>query len=261
MSLQTSASNEVHRAVIDGLLSVTIDRAEKRNALSLNVLEDLRRIFTDAASDPTVRVALITGAGAKAFSAGGDLGELMNHRKPDDAEALARHGKRALDAVRFFPVPVIARLNGVALGGGAELALACDLRFAAPHAGLGFVHGRLRISAPWGGGADLLRLVGPSKALRLMATAAIVDSNEAQALGIFDLVCPSEDAFETWFDQQVAVFLRQPRSLLRAYKSMVNAPRFPDAREAERLQREQFCELWCHDDHWNAVAELRGRGS
>jgi enoyl-CoA hydratase len=261
MTLEFSASDDVRHSIDDGVLWVTIDRPEKRNPLSLGVLERLRCIFSSAADDEDIRVAVVTGAGSKAFSAGGDITELSRVRSRDDAEMLSQHGTAALDAVRRFPIPVIARLNGLALGGGAELALACDMRYAATAAKLGFVHGRLCISAPWGGGEDLVRLVGPSRAVHLMATAAILTSEEARALGLIELVCPEELEFESWFEERVAVFRRQPRRLLYTFKAIARAPRGGDAAETARRIREQFAQLWCHDDHWDALARADGAGS
>jgi enoyl-CoA hydratase len=256
MSIQFSPSNDVRHALVDGVLSVVVDRPEKRNALSLGVLDSLRRIFTDAASDSRISVAVLTGAGSKAFSSGGDLAELSLYRAREEADAISRHGRAALDAIRFFPVPVMARLNGVALGGGAELALACDLRFASSSSTFGFVHGRLRISPPWGGSKDLVRIVGAAKALRLLATAAILDAEEAQAIGLLDLVCPKDRSFETWFEERFSEFRGQPRQLMRAYKAIVISSRIPACAEADALETEHFSELWCHEDHWNAVAQL-----
>ena len=202
MTIEVSTSNDVRRDLGGGVLSVTINRAEKRNPLSLGVLDSMRRIFTDAADDPAITVAVVTGAGSKAFASGGDLAELSAYRTREEAEAISRHGKAALDAIRLFPVPVVARLNGVALGGGAELALACDLRYASADSSFGYIHGRLRISPSWGGGKDLVRAVGPAKALQLMATAAIVDANEAHALGVIDQVCPRNTPFDAWFEDR-----------------------------------------------------------
>jgi enoyl-CoA hydratase len=256
MSIQFSPSDDVRHALIDGVLSVMVDRPEKRNPLSLGVLDRLRRIFTDTANNALVSVAVLTGAGSKAFSAGGDLAELSNYRGRDDADALSRHGKAALDAIRFFPVPVIARWNGVALGGGAELALACDLRFASASSKFGFVHGRLRISPPWGGSKDLVRIVGAAKALRLLATAAILNAEEGEAMGLIDLVCPKEREFDAWFEERLLEFRKQPPQLMRAYKAITLSSRTPESTEAERLETDRFCELWCHEDHWNAVAQL-----
>ena len=260
MSLQFSPSSDVRHDIADGVLRVTIDRAEKRNPLSLGALDYLRRIFTEAATHSDIKVAVITGAGTKAFSSGGDLSELMAVRNLEDAEALSRHGKAALDAIRWFPVPVIARLNGSALGGGAELALACDLRYADSSATLGFVHGRLRIPPAWGGGKDLLRAVGPARALHLMATAAILTAKDGHALGLIELVCPKDVAFDAWFDQQIGTFQDLPRQLLQAQKSIANASRMPNPADEHR-EIKQFCELWCHEDHWNAVADFEGRRS
>jgi len=258
MTIEVSTSNDVRRDLGGGVLSVTINRAEKRNPLSLGVLDSMRRIFTDAADDPAITVAVVTGAGSKAFASGGDLAELSAYRTREEAEAISRHGKAALDAIRLFPVPVVARLNGVALGGGAELALACDLRYASADASFGYIHGRLRISPSWGGGKDLVRAVGPAKALQLMATAAIVDANEAHALGVIDQVCPRNTPFDAWFEERMAALSQQPRALMRACKSIALAARTPPGGEADRLETEHFTELWCHDDHWNAVARRAG---
>jgi enoyl-CoA hydratase len=260
MTLEYSPSDDVRHSIDDGVLWVTIDRAEKRNPLSLGVLERLRYVFSRAADDENIRLAVVTGAGSEAFSAGGDITELSMVRSRDDAEMLSLLGTAALDAVRRFPVPVIARMNGVALGGGAELALACDMRYAATAAKLGFVHGRLRISAPWGGGADLVRLAGPSRALHLMATGAVLSAAAAHALGLIELVCPQELEFESWFEERVTVCRRQPRRLLCTFKAIAHAPRDGDAAETARRVREQFAQLWCHDDHWDALARAAGVG-
>jgi enoyl-CoA hydratase len=255
MSLHFARSDDVRHTVDDGVLFVTIDRAEKRNPLSLGVLDSIRRIFTEAASDMRINVAVITGAGAKAFASGGDLTELSGYRSRENAEALSCHGKVALDAVRLFPVPVIARLNGVAFGGGAELALACDLRFASSSCKFGFIHGRLCISPAWGGGNDLVRLVGPAKALRLMASAAVLGAEEGLVTGVIDLACPKDASFDMWFEEQLSMLRKQPRQVMRAYKAIANSSRSSDRSEAERRETEHFAEAWIHEDHWNAVAE------
>ena len=259
MTFSFSRSDDVRHVIVDGVLRVTIVRPEKRNPLSLGVLDSLRTVFTAAAADPQIHVAVLTGAGDKAFASGGDLEELAQYRSREDAEAFSRHGKSALDAIRLFPVPVIARLNGLSLGGGAELALACDLRFAAASAKIGFIHGRLCISPSWGGGNDLVRLLGPAKALRIMATADIFDANTAVSLGLVDGVCPADRTFDDWFEEQLALFSRQPRQVLRTQKAIANAGQASGRLEADRCETRHFGEVWAHEDHWNAVAAFEQR--
>ena len=256
MSIQFLSSNDVRHSLADGVLTVIIDRPEKRNALSMGVLESLRCIFTDAAGDSRISLAVLTGSGSKAFCSGGDLAELSGYRKREDAEALAQHGKAALDAIRLFPVPVVARLNGVALGGGAELALACDIRFASTSSKIGFVHGRLRIPPPWGGGKDLVRIVGASKALRLLATAKVLDALECRAMGLIDLLCDEGLPFDTWFAERLSELRGQSRQLMVALKTIASSSRTARYEEADRLETQYFSELWCHDDHWKAVGDL-----
>ena len=116
-----------------GLLRLTLNRERQHNALSFALLDELRGCLEGYAENPSVKCVILTGAGNKSFCAGGDLHELDGMRSLEQAREVSRIGRRALDAVRYFPVPVAAALNGAALGGGAELALACDVALAAVH--------------------------------------------------------------------------------------------------------------------------------
>ncbi|MBT3305185.1 MAG: enoyl-CoA hydratase/isomerase family protein [Alphaproteobacteria bacterium] len=243
----------------DGVITVTIDRPEKRNALSREVLSDLAATFTAAAKDASVKAAVVTGAGDKSFAAGGDLKDLESIRTRDDARAMADDAKLAFETIRRFPVPVLAALNGDALGGGAELAVACDFRLFAHHARIGFVQGRLNISTAWGGGVDLIRLVGPAVGLRLLSRSEMVAGSDAVAIGLGDAVAfPGQP-----LDDLVANFLvplkAQAPQALRAFKAMATAARFGDPRaDMLRLETETFSETWVHDDHWAAAEALLG---
>lgn len=254
-SLRVEPSNEVDCILKDGLLTVTINRPEKRNPLSLGVLESLRRAFESHSDDAELRLAIVTGAGAKAFASGGDLGELSAYRTRAEAEAFSLHGKAALSAIRGFPVPVVARVNGVALGGGAELALACDVRLAASHAKIGLIHGRLKIAPSWGGGHDLMRLVGPSRGLMLLSEATVLGAPEALGAGLFDDVCPHESDFEAWFEQRIEKLRENPPQVMRAFKAATG--RLRGRVEADELETENFSAAWAHDDHWAAVEQLK----
>src|SRR5579872_215309 len=135
------------------ILTVTINRPETRNALSRPLIAELAATFTAWGAREDLVVAVLTGAGNKAFASGGDLKELSAVRSQAQALSFATEARSQLDAIRRFPVPVVAVLNGDALGGGAELALACDLRIAAPHARIGLLQARHNIATAWGGGS------------------------------------------------------------------------------------------------------------
>src|SRR5690606_19137494 len=130
---------------------------------------------------PDTRLIVLSGAGDRYFAAGGDLRDLATVRDEAATLAMAGQARAALDAVRECPVPVVAYLNGDAIGGGAELALACDLRLQASQA-------RLAITSAWGGGTDLCRLVGGARAMRMMARSELVDAQQALAWGLADAV-------------------------------------------------------------------------
>jgi len=247
-------SDEVLAAVEGPLLRVTLNRPQKRNPLSRGVLARLREIFEAHAADTSLCIALLSGAGDKSFAAGGDLRDLEQVTTPEDARALYDLGNRAFHAIRGFPVPVVAALNGIAIGGGAELAVACDLRIAAAQAKIGFVQGTLNISSAWGGGNDLVAIVGPARGLRLMAEATVLGAREAMGAGLVDLVADEGEDFAAFVARFLAVWLRQKPQVMRAFKWQAAARKLGLVRgDAEARDRELFAAAWCHDDHWSAA--------
>lgn len=243
----------------NGVITVTINRPEKRNALSREVLAKLAATFTDAASDYGLKAAVVTGAGDKSFAAGGDLKDLESVRTRDDARAMADGAKQAFEAIRRFPVPVVAALNGDALGGGAELAVACDFRIFAHHARIGFVQGRLNISTAWGGGVDLMRLVGPAVGLRLLSRSELITGPDAISIGLGDATASTDQSLADLVADFLEPIKTQVPQALRAFKAVAMAARVgaphPDML---KLETETFSETWVHDDHWRAAEAFLG---
>jgi len=171
-----------------GGLGVLTIRGGRENRLSLEALESLADEVERLAADSDVRVVAIIGAGRRIFSGGADLesvGEL------DGAQVTGR-GSRACDRIAAAPVPTVALLNGHAVGGAIDLALACDWRLAAPGIKLRFIHNELGYCPPWGGAQRLGRLLPAGVALRLFATCELISSDEARSLGIVDAVVPGD---------------------------------------------------------------------
>lgn len=238
----------------DGVLDAVISRPDKRNALSRALLAELKSVFADFAPVADLRVAVLRGAGDRSFAAGGDLRDLSEVRTPEQARRMAEDIYDALDAIRLFPVPVVAALNGDALGGGAELAVACDFRVAASHAHIGFIQGRLNIATAWGGGADLMRLVGTTKALRLLAASERVEAMAARELGLVDAVGAPGEPLQAVIDRFIAPFLQQAPQVLRAFKALASGFRkgLPGTALRE-IEVRHLVETWVHSDHWRAA--------
>ena len=241
-------------SVEDGVLRVVINRPAKRNPLSRTVLAQLRETFDAHRDDATLVLAVLRGAGEKSFAAGGDLRDFELLRSHDEARALFDLGNAAFNAIRQFPVPVVAALNGLALGGGAELAAACDYRIAAPQAKIGFVQGTLDIPTAWGGASDLAVIVGPSTALGLLADARVLDAQAALRMGLVDAVVADAAEFDAAVEHLLVPWRRQKPQVMRAFKSAVAASKLGVPREAADLRdRELFAAAWCHADHWAAA--------
>lgn len=182
---------ETVRIEQDGrVATLVIDRPEKRNALNAVVRRELVEALGRLRDDPAIRVVVITGAGEKAFIAGADIGEFAERTPIDQRNAMAP--PRVFDVVASYPKPTIAMINGFALGGGCELAIACDIRIAAKSARLGQPEIRLGILPGGGGTQRLPRLVGAGRAMRLILTGELIDATEAERIGLVDRVV--EDA-------------------------------------------------------------------
>jgi len=175
----------------DGTCTVKINRPDKLNALNHQTIEELEAAFGALRTDPQVKGVIVTGAGDKAFVAGADISELAG-LSPLDARALARHGQRVFDRIEGLGKPVIAAINGFALGGGCELALACHVRIASENARIGTPEVKLGLMCGYGGTQRLTRLVGRGRALELLLTGEMVDAQEAHRIGLVNRVVPSE---------------------------------------------------------------------
>ena len=177
--------------VDDHVATVTLNRPRVLNALNRQVFDDLKTLFAALASDPVVRVILITGAGEKAFAAGADINELTVTNRVT-GRALARRGSAIFRQIETCGKPVIALINGFALGGGCELTLACALRIASETAKLGQPEVKLGLIPGYGGTQRLPRLVGQSAALKLLLTGEIIHAQEALRIGLVDEVVPAD---------------------------------------------------------------------
>jgi 2-(1,2-epoxy-1,2-dihydrophenyl)acetyl-CoA isomerase len=180
-------------SVGDGVGTLTLNRPDRLNAVDAPMARELVEAVTELLADNQVRVLVITGAG-RAFSAGGDvkfLGAALQESRYSDAMALVRSGGKLVRLIRDTAKPVLASLNGVAAGGGANLALACDLRIASDTAGIGQVFHKIGLHPDWGGTYFLPRLVGPSKALELIWSAEVVPAAQCLELGLVNRVVPA----------------------------------------------------------------------
>jgi len=183
--------NKVNLEVKGRSALITINRPERRNALNEEVRIDLQRVLEEVDSREDLRAAVITGAG-EAFVAGADITAMKGYQ-PDDAYRASMQGSEIFLFIETMGIPVIAAVNGWALGGGCELALACDIRIASEAARFGQPEVKLGIIPGYGATIRLPRLVGPGKAKELIYTGRIVDAVEAEKIGLVNSVVPGED--------------------------------------------------------------------
>jgi enoyl-CoA hydratase/carnithine racemase len=256
-SEQTVAPGGVGVEVDGGVAVVTIDRPRVRNAIGFATVAELGAAFDDlAASD--VAVVVLRGGGDRAFISGGDLKELAAVRTHEDAVAMARRVRLLLDRVAAFPVPVIAALNGHALGGGAEFAIAADIRVAADDVRIGFNQVTLGIMPAWGGAERLAATVGRSRALLAITTGEVYDAPTAASLGLVDVVVPRASFDDEWraLAHRMAA---TAAGTTRAVKSVVAAAAPALHPALEPAATDAFARLWTADAHWDAVDALGQR--
>jgi enoyl-CoA hydratase len=184
---------DIERA--DHIATITLNRPDVLNAFNTEQLDSLHRAIQSLSDDRDIRAVILTGAGERAFAAGADIAE-MREKSPSEAFAFSRLGHAVCALIEAAPQPYIAAVNGYALGGGCEMALACDIRIASENAALGQPEVSLGIPPGWGGTQRLTRLVGPGLARELIYTGRRIRADEASRIGLVNAVYPLSELME-----------------------------------------------------------------
>jgi enoyl-CoA hydratase len=202
---------------------ITINRPDKRNALNIKTREEGAAALDELRADDGVRVVVITGAGDKAFIAGADIGEFAGRTAITQRDVMT--GRSLFTAIDTFPKPVIAMINGYCLGGGCELAMACDLRIASERASFGQPEINLGIIPGGGGTQRLTHLVGEGKAMELILTGEIIDAQVAHSIGLVNMVVPHEELAAKTLELANRIAEKSPVALRLAKEAVKTAAR------------------------------------
>ena len=205
-----------------GIATIYINRQEKLNALNKATIQELHETLKMINENPEFRVIIITGSGEKAFVAGADIAEFA-HFSAEEGSKLAAQGQQLLfDFIENMKTPVIAAINGFALGGGLELAMACHFRIASENAKMGLPETSLGVIPGYGGTQRLAQLVGKGRALEMILTAGMIDADTAKIYGLVNHVVPQEDLFSAYMTIAKRIMKNSPVAISKAIEA-VNA--------------------------------------
>lgn len=219
--------------VTDQIATVTIDRPRAGNAIDAAVLDELRVALPRLDDDDTVQAVIFTGAGEKSFAAGADIGQLRDYTVHT---GLSAEMQRLYDKIEAFAKPTLAAINGYALGGGCELAMACDIRVAADHARLGLPETGLGVLPGAGGTQRLARLTGLGRAVEVILTGRAVDADEALRIGLVTAVVPAAELLRVARETAHGILARGPLAV-RLAKLVVRGGFDTDQRTGELMER------------------------
>ena len=205
----------------EGLLIITVNRPEKLNALNATVLEELKHAFNVLRNDPSLKGAIITGAGEKAFVAGADIGGFLKVDK-NSGEQLAKAGQEIFSFIETTQKPVVAAVNGYALGGGCELAMSCHFRYASENAMFGQPEINLGIIPGYGGTQRLTKLIGKGRAMELMMKGEMINAQEALRIGLINKLFPQDKLLEET-KSTMRIILSKSQSAMQALIAAINA--------------------------------------
>jgi enoyl-CoA hydratase len=214
------AMENVRTDITDGILTITVDRPKVLNALNAQTVAEIGQAFEAAREDTSVRCVILTGEGEKAFVAGADIRELAQ-MTPITGKAVAEKGQQVFRAIERFPKPVIAAINGFALGGGCELALACHIRIASENAQLGLPEVTLGIIPGYGGTQRMARLLGKGKALELILTGDRIKAEEAARIGLVNKVVPADQLMTVAREMAATIAKRGPLAVAAAIEAVM----------------------------------------
>lgn len=222
----------------DHVAIATVNRPKALNALNSEVLNDLNTLLDEIAADPEIRVLVLTGSGEKAFVAGADIGEMSTLTKAE-GEAFGRKGNDVFRKLETLPIPAIAAVNGYALGGGCELAMACDIRLCSDTAVFGQPETGLGITPGFGGTQRLARLVGPGMAKQLIYSARNIKADEALRIGLCNAVYPAEELMPA-AEKLAETIAKNAPIAVRACKKAINEGMEMPMDEAVALEEKLF---------------------
>lgn len=246
----------LQKDIMDGICTFTINRIEKYNAINFDLINEFDQNLEQARVDASVKMIVIRGAGEKAFCSGGDLSEFHALKTEADAYSMLSKMGDVLYKLATFPKPTIAYINGIAIGGGCEIATACDIRVAHERARMGFVQGNQGITTGWGGGTLLMERLPLAQGFQLLWSASIKTAMEAKDTGYITEIIRE--------DQELDVFLQtfkeKQSGVLQAYKQMlVRKWNMTDLKKRMDEEISVCAKLWESDEHHEAVAQFRNR--
>jgi enoyl-CoA hydratase len=231
---------------------ITINRPQVRNAINFDVIKGLAELLNIAKSDEDIKIVILTGSGTKAFCSGGDLAAFHSLKTEQEALGMLTLVGKVLDDLFFFPKPTVALLNGYAVGGGCEIAAACDIRIARSEAKVGFIQGRLGITTGWGGGTYLMTRIREDLALDLLYSSTPITAKQAMDRGFIQYLIKGESRRET--ERYLRRYTDQPVGVLKSYKSL-QLDRYDKDKIRKCVQSEigRCAVLWATDEHHKRV--------
>ena len=230
----------------NGIHTITINRPNKLNALNKETIKELHEAFDESDNDEAVKVIILTGSGEKAFVAGADISEFADFSVDEGSQLAARGQKLLFDFVENLSTPVIAAVNGFALGGGLELAMSCHIRIASKNAKMGLPEVSLGVIPGYGGTQRLPQLIGKGRALEMIMTAGMIDSEQALNYGLVNHVKPQEVLLEYCNELAGKIMRNSTVAIGKAIKA-VNA-NYRDGKNGFKTEIKQFGKCFGTDD-------------
>lgn len=243
----------------DGIVELKLNRPTKYNAIDLDMMDEFKTSLHTLQEKKNLRAMVITGEGDKAFCSGGDVKAFDLLKTKEEAYHMLSKMGEILYQIMTFPIPTFALLNGIALGGGCEIATACDFRIAKQGISIGFIQGELAITTGWGGATMLHEKLAHDKAMSILISAKKMTVEEAQSLGFIQKIVSATNYNSEAYEFINELLVEHP-DVLRAYKSVkVNQWQHTQLHNRMKSEIKRCAELWAMEDHHNAVSLFLNR--
>ncbi|WP_179337602.1 enoyl-CoA hydratase/isomerase family protein [Winogradskyella ludwigii] len=241
----------------DGITTITINRPKKLNALNKNTIQELHDAFDAAENDKNTKVVIVTGSGEKAFIAGADISEFADFDVKEGGKLAAQGQALLFDFVENLSTPVIAAVNGFALGGGLELAMACHFRVASTNAKMGLPETSLGVIPGYGGTQRLPQLVGKGRAMEMVMTAGMIDANQALSYGLVNHVVAQEELLALAEKIAGKIMRNSSVAISKAIKA-INA-NYRDGKDGFKVEIKQFGKCFGTEDFVEGTTAFLGK--